>query len=53
MPDKFLRLFIAVLLDCLKQAYQIFRAAIFNDVSEDLIFSFDLNISFHYSLYGI
>ena len=38
----FLTTFTAALLDCLKQTYQIFRTAIFQDVSEDLIFSYDL-----------
>ena len=35
-------IFTAVLLDCLKQTYQIFKTAIFQDVSEDLIRSYDL-----------
>ena len=39
--DIFLAIFTALILDCLKQAYQIFRTAIFQDVSEDLILSFD------------
>ena len=37
VSDIFLTIFTAILLDCLKQTYQIFRAAIFQDVSEDLI----------------
>ena len=40
--DIFLTIFNAIVLDCLKQTYQIFRTAIFQDVSEDLIFSYDL-----------
>ena len=35
-------IFTTVLLDCLKQTYQIFITAIFQDVSEDLIFFYDL-----------
>ena len=31
-----------VLLDCLMQTYQIFRTAIFQEVSEDLTLSYDL-----------
>ena len=38
-------IFTAVLLVCLKQTCQVFRTAIFQDVSEDLILSYDL-ISF-------
>ena len=44
--DIFLTIFIAVLLDCLKQTYQIFRTAIFQDVFEDLILSYDLILLF-------
>ena len=40
--DNFPTIFTAVLLDCLKQTYQIFKTAIFQDVSEDLILSYDL-----------
>ena len=40
--DIFPSIFTAVLLDCLKQTCQIFRAAIFQDVSEDLILSYNL-----------
>ena len=40
--DIFLTIFIVVLLDCLKQTYQIFKTAIFQDVSVDLILSYDL-----------
>ena len=40
--DVFLTIFTAVLLDCLKQTCQIFRTAIFQDVFEDLILSYDL-----------
>ena len=32
--DIFLKIFTAVLLDCLKKTYQIFRAAVFQDVFE-------------------
>ena len=39
--DIFLTIFTAVL-DYLKQTYQILRTAIFPDVSEDLILSYDL-----------
>ena len=35
----FLTIFTAVLLDCLKYTYQVFRTTIFQDVSEDLILS--------------
>ena len=42
VSDIFLTIFTAVRLDCLKQTYQIFRTAIFQDVSEDLILSYDL-----------
>ena len=37
-------IFTAVLLDYLKQIHQIFRVAIFQYVSEDLILSIDLNL---------
>ena len=40
--DIFLTIFTTVLLDCLKQSYQIFGKAIFQDVSEDLILSYNL-----------
>ena len=40
-------IFTAVLLDGLKQTYQIFITAIFQDVSEDLILSYDLILYFH------
>ena len=40
--DIFLTMFTAVLLDCLKKTYQIFRTAIFKDVSEDQIPYYDL-----------
>ena len=40
--DIFLTIFTAALLDCLKQTYQIFETAIFQDVSKDLILSYDL-----------
>ena len=39
--DIFLTIFIVIILDCLKQTYQIFRTAICQDVSEDLILSYD------------
>ena len=38
----FFTIFTEAVLDCLKQSYQIFGTAIFQDVSEDLIFSYDL-----------
>ena len=38
----FLTIFTAVILDFLKQTYQIFRTAIFQGVSEDLTLSYDL-----------
>ena len=37
----FFTIFTEAVLDCLKQTYQIFGTAIFQDVSEDLIFSYD------------
>ena len=40
--DIFLTMFTAVLLDCLKKTYQIFRTAIFKDVSGDQIPYYDL-----------
>ena len=40
--DIFLMIFTAVLLHCLKQTYQIFITAIFQDVSENPILSYDL-----------
>ena len=42
--DIFLTIFTTLLLDCLKQTYQIFRTAIFQDFSEDLIPSYDLTL---------
>ena len=42
VSDIFLTIFTAVLLDCLKQTYQFFKTAIFQDVSEDLIISYNL-----------
>ena len=38
----FLMIFTAVLLECFKQTNQIFRTAIFQDVFDDLILSYDL-----------
>ena len=38
----FLMIFTAVLLECFKQTDQIFRTAIFQDVFDDLILSYDL-----------
>ena len=49
--DIFVTIFTAVLLDCLKQTYQIFRTAISQDVSEDLILSFDLIFLFRSILF--
>ena len=40
--DPVLTIFTAVFLDCLKQTYQIFRRPIFQDVSEDLLLSYNL-----------
>lgn len=40
--DILLTICTAALLDCLRQTYQIFRGAIFQDVSENLIISYDL-----------
>ena len=40
--DIFLTIFTAVLFDYLKQTYQNFGTAIFQDISEDLILSYDL-----------
>ena len=45
--DNFPTIFTAMLLDCLKQTYQIFKTAIFQDVSEDLILSYGLISYFH------
>ena len=43
MPTIFLfTIFTAIPHDCLEQTYQIFRAAIFQDVSGGLILSYDL-----------
>ena len=42
VSDIFFKIFTAVFLDCLKKTYQIFRTALFQDVSEDLILSYDL-----------
>ena len=42
VSDIFLTIFSSALIDCLKQTYKIFRTAIFQDVSKDLILSYDL-----------
>ena len=42
MSDIFLTIFTGALLDCLNKNYEIFRAAIFQDVSDYLILSYDL-----------
>ena len=44
VSDIFLTIFAAVLLDCLKQTNQVFRTAIFQEVFEDLILSYDLTL---------
>ena len=44
VSDIFLTIFTAVLLDCLKQTNQVFRTAIFQEVFEDLILSYDLTL---------
>ena len=42
VSDIFLTIFTAVLLDCLKQTYQFFKTAIFQDVSANMIISYNL-----------
>ena len=51
VSDIFLRSFAATLIDCLKETYQIFRTAIFQDASEDFFISNNLN-RFYRSSYG-
>ena len=41
-------IFTAALLDCLKQTYQIFRTAFFQEVSAGLIFACDLIFLFQW-----